>query len=153
MKHLLKVIAAMTVVSSGLWGLGLVMARRFERGAGYADADEFRISAVWGGREFSSTTTNLISGWAVAVLGGIALDMRDAKLGPEGADLALRATLGGISVTVPDDWRVFVERNVQAGGIDIRTTDPDDLPDDAPTLRVTATAQSGGIVITSADEE
>ena len=73
--------------------------------------------AVWGGREFASTTTNLISGWAVAVLGGIALDLRDAKLGSEGASLALRATVGGIAVTVPDDWRVVVESNVKAGGV------------------------------------
>lgn len=153
MKHLVKVVVAMAVVSSGLWGLGLVLARRFERGAGYADADEFRIAAVWGGREFTSTTTNLISGWAVAVLGGIALDLRDAKLGPEGASLALRATVGGISVTVPDDWRVVVDRNVRAGGVEIRTADPESLPDDAPTLRVMATAQSGGIVITTADEQ
>jgi len=151
-KHLLKVAVTMAVVSSGMWGLGLVMARRFERGAGYADADEFRIAAVWGGREFSSTTTNLVSGWVVAVLGGIALDLRDAKLAPEGATLALRATVGGISVTVPDHWRVIVDRNVVAGGVDVKTSDPDALPGDAPTLRVTATAQSGGIAITTADE-
>ncbi|MBU1865934.1 MAG: cell wall-active antibiotics response protein [Actinobacteria bacterium] len=152
MKHLVKVIVATAVVSGGLWGLGLVLARRFEHGAGYADADEFRIAAVWGGREFTSTTTNLVSGWAVAVLAGIALDLRDAKLGPNGASLALRATVGGISVTVPDDWRVVVDRNVRAGGVEVRTTDPDLLPDDAPTLRVTATAHTGGIVITTADE-
>ena len=153
MKHLIKVIVAVTVVSSGLWGLGLALARRFEHGEGYADADEFRIAAVWGGREFGSTTTNLISGWVVAVLGGVALDLRDAKLGPEGARLALRATVGGIAVTVPEDWRIVVDKNIQAGGIDIKTTDPGDLPDDAPTLHVTATVQSGGIVITSADED
>ena len=153
MKRLLKVFVAMVVVSGGLWGLGLIMARRFEQGSGYADADEFRIAAFWGGREFTSTTTNLISGWAVAVLGGIALDLRDAKLGSSGASLSLRATVGGISVTVPDDWRVIVDATAQAGGIEVRATDPDDLPDDAPTLHVTAKAQSGGIVISTVDEE
>ncbi|MCJ7725617.1 MAG: cell wall-active antibiotics response protein, partial [Acidimicrobiia bacterium] len=144
MKHLVKVLVAFAVVSSGLWGLGLILARRFEHGAGFADADEFRIAAFWGGREFSSTATNLVSGWAVAVLAGISLDLRDAKLGPDGASLALRATVGGIAVTVPADWRVIVDTNVKAGGVDVRTADPADLPDDAPTLRITATAQSGG---------
>jgi hypothetical protein len=153
MKQLLKVIVAFALVSSGLWGLGLILARRFEHGAGFSDADDFRIAAFWGGREFSSTATNLTSGWAVAVLAGISLDLRDATLGPEGASLALRATVGGIAVTVPETWRVIVESNITAGGIDVRTTDPAELPDDAPTLRISATAQSGGIAISTTEAE
>jgi len=152
-KQLLKVVVAFVVVSSGLWGLGLILARRFEHGAGFAGADDFRIAAFWGGREFSSTSANLTSGWAVAVLAGISLDLRDAKLGPDGASLALRATVGGIAVTVPETWRVIVESNITAGGIDVKTTDPADLPDDAPTLRISATAQSGGIAISTTEAE
>lgn len=151
MKRLLKTIVVMAAVSAGLWGLGLVLARRFEHGAGYADAEEFRIAAFWGGREFTSTSTNLISGWAVTVLGGIALDLREAKIGSAGASLALHTTVGGIAVIVPSDWRVVVDSTVKAGEVQVHTTDQDDLPGDAPVLHVTATARSGGIAITTRD--
>ena len=153
MKRLLKLAVVMAVASAGAWGLGLILARRFERGAGFAEADEFRIAAFWGGREFGSTAPALRSGWAVAVLGGVALDLRDATLAPEGASLSLRATMGGMAVTVPEGWRVIVEKDVTAGAVDVRTADPDDLPADAPTLHVTAAAQSGGIVISTSEDD
>lgn len=151
MKRLLRIVVVTAVVSTGLWGLGLFLARRFERGAGYADADDFRIAAIWGGREFASTAGHLSSGWAVAVLAGIALDLRDATLGPDGASLALHATGGGIAVTVPDHWRVVVEQDVAAGAVDVRTADPDSLPEGAPTLRIAARARSGGILIATSE--
>jgi len=151
-KRLLKIVLAMAVASAGVSGLGLILARRFERGAGFAEADEFRIAAFWGGREFCSTAAELRSGWAVAVLGGVSLDLRDATLAPEGASLSLRATMGGMAVSVPESWRVIVDKDVTAGSVEVRTADPDDLPDDAPTLHVTASAQSGGIVISTGEE-
>lgn len=152
MKRLLKIMVITAVLSVGLWGLGLFLARRFERGAGYGDADDFRIAAFWGGREFSSTSAHLSTGWAVAVLAGIALDLRDATLAPEGASLALHATGGGIAVTVPDNWRVVVEQDVAAGAVDVRTADPDSLPGDAPVLRISARARSGGILIATTEQ-
>ena len=79
-------------------------------------------------------------------------DLRDATLAPEGANLSLRATMGGMAVSVPESWRVVVNKNVTAGAVDVRTADPEDLPDDAPTLHVTASAQSGGIVISTGEE-
>jgi hypothetical protein len=151
-KRLLKIAAAFIAASAAMSGLGLFLARRFERGEGYADADDFRIAAIWGGREFTSASVGLHSGWAVAVLGGISLDLRDATLDPAGASLALRATAGGISVTVPDDWRVFVEREVLGGAVEVRVPEPETLPEDAPTLHVSATVRSGGIVVTTREE-
>ena len=151
MKRLIKTIATFVVLSTGMWGLGLILGRRFENGQGYADADEFRIASFWGGREFTGTSSNLVSGWAVTFLGGIALDLRDTQVGPDGADVTLRATVGGIAVTVPDDWRVLVDKTVKAGEVQVQVADPETLPDDAPTVRIDATAQSGGIVISTGE--
>ena len=150
-KHLIRFVVLMALVGAGLWGLGLALARRFEQGEGYPGSDQFRIAAYWGGREFTSTSTALRSGWAVAVLGGIALDLRDCQLADEGAKLTLRATAGGIAVVVPDGWRVEVERNLQGGDIQVDVPDPDGLPDDAPTLTIVATALGAGIVVKAKD--
>ena len=72
-------------------------------------------------------------------------------LDPAGATLGLAVTLGGVDLVVPASWKVLVERRAVLGGVDVRVTPPEELPDDAPTLRVTAMARFGGISITTTD--
>jgi hypothetical protein len=81
------------------------------------------------------------------VLGGVDLDLREATLDPSGADLDLSATLGGVNVTVPSEWRVVVEDRATLGGVEALVTDPGELPEDAPLLRVEAAARLGGVAI------
>ena len=153
MRRLLKVLMAVAAAGAAMSAAGLFLARRMEGGRGFSDADDFRVAAVWGGREFTSTARRLTSGWAEAVLAGISLDLRDAVPAPGGTDLWLRATLGGIAVSVPGAWRVEVERHLAGGAVEVRTPDPGGLPADAPVLRISATARSGGILITTGDAE
>jgi hypothetical protein len=122
--------------------VGLVVSRRMSEGD--EDSDEFKVAAVFGGRKFHSRAGSLKSGFVVASMGGIDLDLRDATLAPEGAELELRTTMGGTQVTVPPDWAVDVDTETQAGGFEINVTSPDDLPDDAPRLRIHAVTRMGG---------
>jgi hypothetical protein len=46
---------------------------------------------------------------------------------------------------------VLVEDRAKLGGVDTRVTPPEELPDDAPTLRVEATARLGGVAIKAAE--
>lgn len=69
-------------------------------------------------------------------MGGIDLDLREATLDPAGAMLVAEAMLGGVKVTVPAGWHVTVEQQARAGGVLARVTEPEDLPADAPRLRV-----------------
>lgn len=149
MKRALKSLAVAVAVSSGLWAVGVAAARRFERGRGVSEADDFRVAAFWGGREFSSTAAGLRSGAAMVLLGGADIDLSDSIPDPEGARLSLRAYLGGVQVTVPPTWRVEVTRDVQAGEIELRVPDPADLPADAPRLSVGAVVRGGGVLITA----
>ena len=111
------------------------------------DSDEFRLAAVVGGKEFRSHATALRSASALAVVGGVEIDLRDASLDPEGATLDVTALLGGIEVKVPVGWVVDVESRGSLGGVDTNLTEAADLPEGAPTLRVTANAWLGGVEI------
>lgn len=149
MKRSLKSLGTAMAVASGLWALGVVAARRFERGRGVPDAEDFRVAAFWGGREFTSTTARLRSGSIAVLLGGADVDLSEAAPDPRGARLNVRAYLGGLQLTIPPTWRVQVTRDVRAGEIELRLPEPSDLPDDAPLLEVTALVRGGGLMITS----
>lgn len=80
---------------------------------------------------------------AVAVFGGVELDLTDAKL--ESADTVIRAVavFGGIDITVPHDVRVFVDGSGVLGGYsDQIKAQP---PAGAPVVRITGVAVFGGV--------
>ena len=145
MRVLVIVVVKVVAVLAGLWAVGQVLARR--RTAGDDTSDEFAIAVYVGGVQRACKATSLRRGSVSVVLGGVDLDLREATLDPGGADLDLSATLGGVNVTVPSDWRVVVEDRAMLGGVEALVTDPEKLPDDAPLLRVEAGARLGGVAI------
>lgn len=142
MKILLGVMAVQAVVSI----VGLVLSKRLSRGD--ESSDEFRVAAILGGKKFQSRAANLRSGTAIASMGGIDLDLRDATLDPSGAELDLQATMGGMQVTVPESWAVEVDTE-GLGEFEVSVTPHADLPPDAPRLRIHAAARLGGGVVTT----
>jgi predicted membrane protein len=145
MRVLVIVVVKVVAVLAGLWAVGQVLARR--RTVGDETSDEFAIAVYVGGVQRVCKATSLRRGSVSVVLGGVELDLREATLAPGGADLDLSATLGGVNVTVPSDWRVVVEDRATLGGVEALVTDPEELPDDAPLLRVAAGARLGGVSI------
>jgi hypothetical protein len=124
-----------------------VLTRRLT--VGDSESDEFSLAAVIGGAERASTATALRRGRVVAVVGGVDLDLRKAKLDPAGAELLLEAYVGGVQVRVPNEWRVDIETDSTGGGVEAKVAEPDDLPADAPNLRVKIVARLGGAVVTA----
>lgn len=110
-------------------------------------SDDFQVAAVLGGKQFHSHADHLRRGSAIARMGGLEIDLREAKLDPLGATLELDATMGGMQVLVPESWAVDVERHVQAGEVDVKVTPPEDLPDDAPKLHIEARTRMGGVQV------
>lgn len=111
--------------------------------------DSFSLVAVIGGRDFTSSAGRFADGRALAVMGGIDLDMSGATLAP-GAKLELRAFMGGIDVTIPPSWRVEVIATERMG--DVVNALDENAHDEAPLLIVYATATMGGISIASPRE-
>jgi Cell wall-active antibiotics response LiaF, C-terminal len=142
-------IGRLLLVGAVLWGLGQVLTRRLDKGD--AAANELSFAAVFGGKERTSAATALRRVRCLAFCGGAQLDLRDATLDPAGADLDVKAVMGGVQVLVPEEWRVTVEEDTTAGGVDTQVTAPAELPADAPTLVVRAVARMGGVQVTTKD--
>jgi len=82
-------------------------------------------------------------------MGGIDLDLRGASLAPDGADLLVTTTMGGVQVTVSPDWAVDVDTDTLVGGFDVHVTPLTELPHDAPRLRIHAVTRMGGGQVTA----
>jgi hypothetical protein len=83
--------------------------------------------------------------WAVSVLGGCKIDLRDAQLGPGVTEVRVLGILGGIDVLVPPDVRVECSGVGILGGF-THHGGPDSTQDpDAPVIRVSGLAILGGV--------
>jgi hypothetical protein len=149
MRQLAKLAAKVGVVLVGLWATGQALARR--RTVGDETSDEFELATYFGGAQRKCTATSLRRGVARVFCGGVDLDLREAELDPAGATLDLSATGGGVNVTVPPSWKVVVEDRSVLGGVATRVTPPEELPDEAPELRVGVGARLGGVAIKASE--
>ena len=82
---------------------------------------------------------------AVAIMGGVELDLRDARF--TAAEVTIRAfcLMGGVSITVPEDMEVDVSGIGFMGGFDHRPSGPG--APGAPRLRVVGFAMMGGVEV------
>lgn len=130
----------------GAWILFGLSGRRspgVSSGARENDLDAF---VMFSGLERRIESQNFRGGKATAVMGGIDLDLTQAKLAEGKADIELTAIMGGIEVKAPQNWRVEVDGHPILGGIeDTHTFSPG--TEAAPTLYIKATAILGGIDI------
>jgi hypothetical protein len=110
---------------------------------GGAESDEVALVAVLNGVELESRSQAFRGGSMFSWLGGIAVDLREARLAP-GAHLDVRTAFGGIAIRVPPGWRI--ESNVTSigGGVSVPPA-PDG--EDAPTLRLEGFTAFGGIAV------
>ena len=111
------------------------------------DADDVVLLGIFGPLDFASTARGFRGGLVETWFGGGLVDLREAVLDPAGADLRLRAVFGGGQIVVPDSWRVTIAMRGLGGVGDTRSND--DLPADAPELRIDATVLFGGFGISS----
>ncbi len=138
------------MVSTILRAVALIVSRALERGADTASGD-FRLAAIWGGRNLECRAPLFRAGRATAILGGIDIDLRDTTPDPAGGELSLRTMLGGIRVIVPATWRVDVSVDTVAGQVEVRTPPPAALPPDSPRVDIEAVVRMGGVLITTDD--
>lgn len=78
--------------------------------------------------------------------GGVELDLRYARLAPEGAVLEVRILMGGVDIRVPDTWQVKCDVTPLLGGADDMSRSTQGSPD-APVLRLIGSATLGGLSI------
>lgn len=123
--------------------------RRMLPSRGESESDEVALVAIFNGIELKSRATAFRGGSMLAWFGGIAVDLREAKLAPD-AHLTVNAVFGGIAVKLPQGWRVERRLTAILGGVDVRAPEP--KQPDAPRLVVNGFALLGGIAVAAASE-
>jgi hypothetical protein len=146
-----RVLRALTVflgVSVAAWVASLVVSSKLTRGD--ESSDDFQVATIMNGAEFHSHAANLKSGTVITIMGGVRIDLRGATLDPSGASLELNTMMGGLEVDVPEDWAVEVDQETeQWGQVEVNVTSPQDLPEDAPRLRIHSVLRMGEGLITN----
>lgn len=150
MRKLVKALVKILIISAVFKVTANVLSRAFE-GERTASDDDFKLMALMDGRAVTSEAGSLRTGTAIACMGGIDIDLRGATLDPGGAHIALKAFMGGIRLLVPATWKVYVDVDSRAGGIEIKTPDPATPSDDADRITVEAITRAGGILIATED--
>lgn len=84
---------------------------------------------------------------AVAIMGGVELDFRDARLAAGETHVTALALMGGIDIIVPPGLPVTVRGMGVLGGVDQVEHAAQGASPDAPRLTVTAVALMGGVAI------
>ena len=130
-------------VGVGAWLLLTVGRRRPATPSEMARESTF---ALFGGSETHNRSPRFEHANVAAVLGGATLDLREAHVVP-GARVDALALFGGVDVIVPDGTRVNLHGLPIFGGYGDKTVGDGRLPDDAPTVDVSATAIFGGVEV------
>ena len=125
--------------------------------AASAPLAEGQTAIATGVREESKTLFALMGGvvrrgvWAVpqkihaiAIMGGVEIDLREAPLPPGVTEVSVFTLMGGVEVRVPPHVRLETDGFAIMGGFEDTVHQPPSLPS-APVVRVTGVAIMGGV--------
>lgn len=107
--------------------------------------DRIDIFAIFSGIETNIQSKEFKGGKATAILGGIELDLRDAKFDNREILIEINAILGGVDIQVSPDWRVDVTGTPIFGGWSNKTKS--NIDPNAPLLKIKCFAVFGGVEI------
>lgn len=141
----LVVYRAMTGQRSVRFGVAVVDGKdgkdgTLESGAGTQTVD---VTAILGGFERRVHSQDFRGGEVTAVMGGCALDLREASMTGE-AVIHVFAFWGGVTLKVPPDWTIVLEGTPILGGFEEKTVAP---PDSSKRLVVRGYAIMGGVEV------
>lgn len=111
------------------------------------DTEEIDLVSIFEGKQLISDADPFYGGKVMTMFGGVLLDLRKATAAPTGVFLDLAVVMGGVSLVVPEGWRVKSDANIMLGGWsdETRTTSEDDVP----TVTVTGFILMGGLQATT----
>jgi len=106
------------------------------------------MMAIFGGVQRKIASQDFKGGDALAIFGGMELDLRGAKMAGNQAVLDISATFGGVEVRVPESWSVLVKIVGVFGGVEDKTIPPKPDPNaPPPCLVLTGTTVFGGVSV------
>jgi len=107
------------------------------------ERDQAQVFSVFGGQRVINESQSFRGASLTAFFGGVTLDLRQAKLAPEGADVDVMTAFGGAQVIVPAGWPVSFSGVPIFGSFEDKTSHGGE--DAGPHLRIRGTAMFGGV--------
>lgn len=108
------------------------------------DESTIDVSATFSGMNRTVSSQSFLGGSVVATFGSAEIDLRQARLHENGADLQVSATFGGVTLHVPRDWVIHQNgSSVLAGVEDVRSSHPTE----GPVLRLRTSTTLGSVTI------
>jgi len=115
-------------------------------------ADHFERGVTLDGLRIQVDSQAFRAGRVTAMLAGLTIDLRGAKLAPDGATIDIQSAASGVDILVPANWQVDCEVETLLGGVHAPApAAPSEAP--APRLRVTGTVVAGGLSVQYGDEQ
>jgi len=112
-----------------------------------SNTEEIDLVAIFEGKELVSSAEPFYGGKILTMFAGVQLDMRKTTPAPTGIRLDLAVIMGGVSLIVPEGWRVKCDAEVLLGGWSDNTKTTAD--EDVPTVTVTGFIAMGGLQATT----
>lgn len=112
-----------------------------------SDTEDIDLISIFEGHELISTAEPFYGGKIMSVFGGVLLDLRQATPAPTGIYLDLLVVMGGVSIVVPETWRVEFEGKIFLGGFSDETRTNAD--DDVPKVHLSGLVALGGVQVTT----
>ena len=107
--------------------------------------EEVDLVSIFQGTELVSTATPFYGGKILNLFAGTLLDLRKTQPAPTGIHIDVAIVCGGLSILVPEGWRVHCDAGIFGGGFnDATRTGPDP---DAITLHLTGFVVFGGVSV------
>jgi hypothetical protein len=143
-KRILKIVLIVVAIQAAMAALAQIV-RWLYPSFGDEESNEINLLAPMYGIDLTSHAAAFRGGSAKAIMGGINLDLRDATLDANGAQLTLTTIMGGIQLHVPPDWDIQINAlQPLIGGIDAPGAG---IVRDRPALTLTVRCIMGGVQI------
>lgn len=104
-----------------------------------------RVHNILAGGDRRVTSQEFKGGDVSNVLGGVEIDLLEARLAPGDWLLTVSTVLGGVDIRLPRDWRIEVQPTTMLGGVDDHTRQNPDAT--GGKLIIRASALLGGVEI------
>jgi hypothetical protein len=133
------------LVALGVSIVRQTLRHRREPGSRLDLRNDLRVVAILGGNKGVSGSHAFRGGELTAILGGVNLDLREARMQGGRAVLDLLAVFGGIELRVPEGWVIESQLGIALGGYEDRTRPVGAA--DAPRLVLRGTTVMGGVEV------
>lgn len=111
------------------------------------ETEEIDLVSIFEGKQLMSSADPFYGGQILSMFGGVLLDLRKTHPAPTGIRLNIAVLMGGISLVVPEGWRVTFDGDIFLGGWSDQTKTTAD--EDVTTVTITGYVVMGGLQATT----